>query len=38
MLRQIREERDQSNLGRADEGFLDTSVLVPVFYGDHVHH
>src|SRR5580700_2223397 len=22
----------------ADEGFFDTSVLVPVFYGDHVHH
>src|SRR5579883_3337568 len=20
------------------KGFLDTSVLVPVFYGDHVHH
>ena len=23
---------------RANEGFFDTSVLVPVFYGDHVHH
>ena len=22
----------------ADEGIFDTSVLVPVFYGDHVHH
>jgi predicted nucleic acid-binding protein len=22
----------------ADEGVFDTSVLVPVFYGDHVHH
>jgi len=20
------------------KGFLDTSVLVPVFYGDHIHH
>jgi hypothetical protein len=38
ILRQIRNERDLANLGeRRMKGFFDTSVLVSVFYGDHIH-
>jgi AbrB family looped-hinge helix DNA binding protein len=39
VLQRIREGRDLGQLGIGGvKGFLDTSVLVPVFYADHAHH